>query len=65
MFFLRFAKGLSAVIILAVNVWLVPLGWKVQHFGILSLIFIAVWIVMVYFVGNRFFQLTDAQRQRI
>ena len=65
MFFLRFAKGVSALIILAVNFWLVPLGWEVRHFAILSLFFIAVWIEMVYLAGNRFAQLTQTQGQRI
>ena len=65
MFLFRFAKGLSALIILFCNLLLIPMGWQVHHFGLLSMIFIAIWIVAAYLVSQKFQELTQPKRHPI
>jgi len=65
MFLFRFAKGLSALIILFCNFFLIPMGWQIQHFGLLSLIFIGIWVVAAFFAGYRFQKLAQPERQPI
>jgi AAA family ATP:ADP antiporter len=52
MFLFRASKGVSALLILASNLWLVPMGWSIQHLGLISLFFIVIWILTAYTIGT-------------
>ncbi|MFH2202680.1 MAG: Npt1/Npt2 family nucleotide transporter [Elusimicrobiota bacterium] len=46
MFLYRFAKGISSLLILATNLFLIPHGWRPEHLGVFSLLFAAAWLLL-------------------
>lgn len=54
MFLMRFAKGLSAVMILAWIAWFAPHGWQTHQLGGLSLAVIALWLLVARRAARRY-----------
>lgn len=58
MFVFRVAKGVSALMILFVNLKLKPAGWDAPKLGLISLAFVAAWALLARRAGRRFDALT-------
>ncbi|TBR16817.1 hypothetical protein EPO15_18340 [bacterium] len=58
MFVFRVAKGLSALMILFVNLKLKPAGWDAPRLSVISLAFVLAWAVLARKAGRRFDELS-------